>query len=237
MLSLNRYPLRVISHNSRTILSSKRLVSSTSILLQQQAKSTQSKKNKESPLYDTLKRGTKWTISSSIVLVALGLSSISIYLVFSELFSPSGETSTFNRVVSQIEDSKEALKLLGYSDEEIEENNSFKKIRLKAYGQEPSDKWSRNRPVTATKFTGKDGKEHMLMRFFVESESKVGVVQLEAIEENFIQQELLYVSLDVKGSPRFYLIGGPKLSSVQKKYNLLNGGSGFLGVNWGPKKD
>ncbi|KAG7816798.1 hypothetical protein KL928_004262 [Ogataea angusta] len=177
-------------------------------------------------------RGSKFLVSSSIVLLALGVSSVSLYLVFSELFSPSGETSTFNRVVSMIEKNEEALTLLGYSKEEIE---SGKHIRLKAYGYAAGDKWTRNRPIQATKYLAKDNKEHMLMKFFVESDYKVAVVQLEAIEENFVEQQLVYVALDVKGQKRFYLVGGPKSSSVNKRLGLMNE-SGFLGVKWGNKK-
>ncbi|KAH3670895.1 hypothetical protein OGAPHI_000606 [Ogataea philodendri] len=190
-------------------------------------------KKPKTSVFRLIARGSKFMVSSSIVLVALGLSSVSLYLVFSELFSPSGETSTFNRVVSMIEKNEEALKLLGYSKEEID---GGKHIRLKAYGNTPNDKWTRNRPIQATKFIAKDKKEHMLMRFFVESDYKIAVVQLEALEENFVEQELLYVSMDVKGEKRFYLVGGPKSSSAHKRLGLM-GESGFLGVKWGNKKE
>lgn len=179
-----------------------------------------------------IKRGTKFTISSAIILGAVAITSISMYLVFQELLSPSGETSTFNRVVNMIQKDPGSLQLLGYSQEEIDKGG----IRLKAYGDVPQSRWTRERPVQATQYTGKDGKEHLLMRFFVESKYKVGVVQVEAIEDSMVDQRFVHIMLDVKGEPRYYLVGQPQVSSYQRPYNLLGNKGGFLGVTWGPKK-
>lgn len=179
-----------------------------------------------------VKAGSKLLLSSWLIIIAAGATLVTSYLIATELFSPSGETSTFNRVVSMIEKDEKCLELLGYSENEIEQG----RIRLKAYGGMSPDMWTRNKPVQATKFTGKDEKEHMIMRFFVESNKTIGVVNLEAIEENFIEQELVYVSIDVKGQNRHYLIGGPQVSYAQRNFNLFNS-NGFLGVKWGSKKD
>jgi import inner membrane translocase subunit TIM21 len=178
-----------------------------------------------------VKTGSRLVLSSWLIILAGGATLVTTYLIATELFSPSGETSTFNRVVNLIEKDEKCLKLLGYSDVEIEQGG----IRLKAYGGVSPDLWTRNKPVQATKFSGKDEKEHMIMRFFVESSKNIGVVNLEAIEENFIEQELVYVSLDVKGHNRYYLIGGPHLSYAQRNMNLFNS-NGFLGVRWGSSK-
>lgn len=178
-----------------------------------------------------VKAGSRLLLSSWLIIIAGGATLVTTYLIATELFSPSGETSTFNRVVNIIEKDTKCLKLLGYTDSEIEQGG----IRLKAYGGVSPDVWTRNKPVQATKFTGKDDKEHMIMRFFVESNKTIGVVNLEAIEENFIEQELVFVSLDVKGHGKHYLVGGPHLSYAQKNMNLFNS-NGFLGVKWGSSK-
>jgi mitochondrial import inner membrane translocase subunit TIM21 len=178
-----------------------------------------------------VKAGSRLLLSSWLIILAGGATLVTSYLLATELFSPSGETSTFNRVVNLIEKDEDSLKLLGYKDDEIKHG----KIRLKAYGGVSPDVWTRNKPVQATKFTGKDSKEHMVMRFFVESDKTIGVVNLEAIEENFIEQELVFVSIDVKGH-KHYLIGGPQLTYAQRNLNLFNS-NGFLGVKWGSKRD
>ncbi|GME74399.1 unnamed protein product [Ambrosiozyma monospora] len=102
---------------------------------------------------DSTKRATRFTFSSTLVLAAIAVSGVSMYFLFNELFSPSGETSTFNRVVSMIEKDETSLKLLGYTDDEI---HGDKRIRLRAHGTATGDRWTRNRPVQASKFIGDD---------------------------------------------------------------------------------
>lgn len=177
-----------------------------------------------------VKAGSRLLLSSWLIIIAGGATLVTSYLVATELFSPSGETSTFNRVVNMIEKDEICLKMLGYSDEEVKTGG----IRLKAYGGMSPDMWTRNKTVQATKFTGKDNKEHLIMRFFVESNKTIGVVNLEAIEKNFVQQELVFVSLEVKNKGKHYLVGAPRNSYSQKHLNLF--GNGFLGVKWGNSK-
>lgn len=218
---------------------SKRLLSSTVPLLQTSStsstenKSTQKRtaQEKVNRFIYHVKAGTRLLLSSWLIILAGGATVVTTYLVATELFSPSGETSTFNRVVNLIEKDEKALKLLGYSDSEIQEGG----IRLKAYGGISPDEWTRNKSIQATKFTGKDEKEHMIMRFFVESSKTIGVVNLEAIEENFMEQQLVYVSVEVKGKGKCYLIGGPQLSYAQRNLNVFSS-NGFLGVKWGNSK-
>ncbi|VEU19392.1 DEKNAAC100647 [Brettanomyces naardenensis] len=195
--------------------------------------SSSTKKGPSRSFTERVKSGTKFLISSAIVLAALGVTTVSLYLVFKELFSPSGETSTFNRVVNRIEKDPNCLKLLGYSEEEVKKG----KMKLKAYGDVPRDRWTRERPIRATQYTAKDGTERLLMRFFVESKYKVGVVRVEAIEENLIAQKFNYITLDVKGEKRYYLEGQPPQVSYKRPFSVFGSNSGFLGVKWGTQSN
>lgn len=241
ILNTNKYQCSNQIVNNMRLLSTSRILNTqsqqSSTAGSQSGSNKQQNKNGGPSVFNLFKRGSKFLVSTSIVLAALGISSISLYLVFTELFSPSGETQTFNRVVSMIEKDEKSLKLLGYSDEEISKNNG--KIKLNAYGEMINDdRWTRNRPVSATKFTGKDSKEHLLMRFFVESQYKVGIVQLEAIDESFIEQNLIFVSIDVNGEQRHYLVGGPAIQLKRNPNGLFStNNGGFLGIKWGPKRD
>ncbi|ODV94605.1 hypothetical protein PACTADRAFT_50478 [Pachysolen tannophilus NRRL Y-2460] len=188
--------------------------------------SSQSQKSSQtkSSFFNRLSRAITFSASSILVLGAAGLACIVIYLVIAEIAFPSGDTQTFNRAVKLVEDDPVAAKLL-----RVEEGT-----RLKAYGETGSDKWTRNRPISSVRRVGLDGKEHVLMRFHVESKTKHGVVQLEAIDDSYFKQEFSYIALDVPGEDRHFVVG-PKVP--EKRFRIKDPNTGFLGVKWGPKKD
>lgn len=181
-------------------------------------------RQKKLPLWPRVKAFTTFTISGALIIGATGLSAIVIYLIGSELFSPSGDTQIFNRSVSVIEKDEMARTLLQCEDTE------GKKERLKAYGETfTNDKWTRNRPISSSKQVDKYGKAHYYMRFHVESKLKRGLVHIEAIEsEKHYQPDFTSMYIDIPGEKRHYLIK-PKVHKIVKP-------NGFLGVNWGPKK-
>lgn len=187
--------------------------------------SPQSDKSKQKVgLWTRLKSFTTFTASGTLVIGAAGLSAVVIYLILSELFSPSGDTQIFNRSVSMIEKDEVARSLLQCQD------TQESKERLKAYGESfTSDKWTRNRPIVSTTKMDKSGKAHHFMRFHVESKKKRGLVHIEAVDsDKNYQPDFVSVYLDVPGESRHYLVK-PKMHKIPRP-------SGFLGVNWGPKK-
>lgn len=190
----------------------------------QSAASPRDKPKNKVSLWTKLKSFTTFTASGTLVIGAAGLSAVVIYLILSELFSPSGDTQIFNRSVSMIEKDEVARSLLQCHD------TADSKERLKAYGESfTSDKWTRNRPIVSTTKFDKTGKAHHFMRFHVESKKTRGLVHIEAVDsDNSYQPAFTSVYLDVPGESRHYLIK-PKVHKIAKP-------SGFLGVNWGPKK-
>ncbi|CAH02186.1 Tim21p [Kluyveromyces lactis] len=189
---------------------------------QQNAGNKQQKK--KIPLWPRIRAFTTFTFSGILVIGATGLAGVVIYLIGAELFSPSGDTQIFNRAVSKVENDEVARRLLKCNDTETSTE------RLKAYGEIlTDDRWTRNRPISSTRRIDKEGKEHYLMRFHVESKQKMGIVHVEAKESDVnYQPDFVSMYLDIPGEKRHYLIK-PKLSIVKPK--------GFLGVNWGPKRD
>lgn len=189
------------------------------------AASNTGKKNKKVAVWPKIRAFTTFTISGTLVIGAAGLSAIVIYLIVSELFSPSGDTQIFNRSVSLIEKDEIARSLLQCNDTEDS------KERLKAYGETfTNDKWTRNRPIVSSKKVDKNGKSHHFMRFHVESKKKRGLVHIEALEsDKHYQPDFTTMYIDVPGEQRYYLIK-PKLHKIVKP-------KGFLGINWGPRKD
>ncbi|AMD21837.1 HFL019Wp [Eremothecium sinecaudum] len=184
--------------------------------------STSSKQNRN--ILKRVKSIISFSASGILIVGATGIAGVVLYLILSELFSPTGDTQLFNRAVSYVEGDANARNLLQCYDRDQ------KKERLKAYGDSlHGDKWTRNRPITSTKRVDKNGKEHHFMKFRVESAKVVGVVSLEAVRsDNSYKMDFLQMYLDVPGHKRYYLIK-PQLPVPKPK--------GFLGINWGPRKD
>lgn len=166
-----------------------------------------------------------FSVSSVMVVGAIGLSGLVIYLILSELFLPSGDTKTFNKAVKLVEQSEKVQKALDFQPGE----------RLKAHGEVAGDKWVRNRPVQSVRQKGADGRDHLAMRFHVESASgHHGTVNLEQIDTSFWSSEFAYIALDLPSKKRIYIVE-PKFAS--KNFVPRSGSGGFLGLKWGPKKD
>lgn len=187
--------------------------------------SEERKSGKTPAIWPKVKAFTSFTASGTLVIGAAGLSVVVIYLILSELLSPSGDTQMFNRSVSLIEKDETARALLQCND------TVESKERLKAYGEIfTSDRWTRNRPIVSTRKIDKNGKAHYFMRFHVESKKRRGLVHIEAVEsDKNYQPDFKSMYLDVAGEQRYYLIK-PQLGTVAKP-------KGFLGVNWGPKRN
>lgn len=183
----------------------------------------QDKNAKGKKILNRINRAFTFSLSTLLVVGAAGISVLVVSLILSELFLPSGDTRTFNKAVKLIEKNEQAQKALNFQLGQ----------RLKAYGIVSADKWVRNRPVQSVKTKRKDGKDHLIMKFQVESDNgKYGVVSLEQIDNSMWNTEFEYISLDVPGFKRIYIIEPPKNQLIPK----IGGGSGFLGLNWGPKK-
>lgn len=177
-------------------------------------------------ILNRISRAFTFLAATLMVIGASGVALLVVYLILSELFLPSGDTRTFNKAVKLVELNEEAQRILGFKSGE----------RLRAYGEVFGDKWVRNRPVQSVRNKGQDGKDHLLMKFHVESDSgRHGTVSLEQVDESFWKADFAYIALDPVGHKRVYIIE-PKFAS--KNYvPKLNGTDGFLGLKWGPKKD
>ncbi|KAJ9572551.1 Hypothetical protein J6897_03537 [Nakaseomyces glabratus] len=181
--------------------------------------------HKKIPVWHKLKALTSFTASSLLVVGGVGVSGVVLYLILSELFSPSGDTMLFNRAVTLVEDNEEVRKLLQCND------SSFKKERLKAYGElVTNDRWTRNRPIVSTQKIDKYGKCHHFMRFHLESKKKLGLVHVEAVdsEQNY-KPNFVSMYIDIPGEKRFYIIR-PKLRQVVRPKSIF-------GFPWGSRKE
>ncbi|KIX96635.1 uncharacterized protein Z520_07901 [Fonsecaea multimorphosa CBS 102226] len=162
-------------------------------------------------------RGTQQTFN--FVLVSLGLvgTITIIYLLYTDLFSPTSYTIQFNAAVSRIRASPECRALLGPASQ------------IKAYGEPTSNKWARARPLAHSTEVDRFGTTHFRMHFNVEgTESGVmGVVTVHMTKPkdgDRLEYELL--SLSVKGHETVYLENRDKERGVKAKAAKM------FGVQW-----
>lgn len=180
------------------------------------------KNAKGKSILNKINRAFTWSALTVLVVGGAAILVIVILLVFSELFLPSGDTKTFNKALNIIEKDPNVQKIFGLEPGQ----------RLKAHGDVSADKWVRQRPPRATKIMGQDGVERLFMRFAVEltHNGKTGIVVLEQYDTSWWSSEFAYIALDVLNK-RYWVIEPKVLKRDLPK------GSGFLGLNWGPKKD
>ncbi|KAF3990403.1 hypothetical protein FT663_02144 [Candidozyma haemuli var. vulneris] len=170
-----------------------------------------------------------FSAATGMVIGAVAVSGLVIYLILSELFLPSGDTRTFNKALKEVENSAAAQQALGFNQGD----------RLKAFGETGGDRWTRNRPAQSTKKRGPDGKDRMVMRFHVVSpHGRHASVILEQIDTSWWSSEFSYIALEMPNRKIVYVIE-PKFSpkNFAPRGAGFGKGTGFLGLNWGPKKD
>lgn len=164
-----------------------------------------------------------------MVIGAVAVSGLVIYLILLELFLPSGDTVTFNKALKEVENSVAAQNALGFKQGD----------RLKAFGEGGGDRWTRNRPAQGIKKRGADGKDRMVMRFHVITpHGRHASVILEQVDKSWWTSEFSYIALELPNKKLVYVIEPPFLGkSFAPRGAGFGKGSGFLGLNWGPKKD
>lgn len=171
--------------------------------------------------WSILNKMSTFTLSSALVITSIGLTTMVLYLIGKELFSPNGDTQLFNRSVTLVQDNEQVRKLLQCQD------SLLKKEKLKAYGELVShDKWTRNRPIVSKRRLDKDGNVHCFIRFHLQSKEKIGLVHVETMEiPGKFKPKFNCIYIDVPGNKRFFIIK-PKLNNGSN-----TGNSSYLNVN------
>ncbi|KAI8369096.1 mitochondrial import inner membrane translocase subunit Tim21, partial [Choanephora cucurbitarum] len=138
---------------------------------------------------------SKTTFNLGIILTGVGLTSVIVYYIGSELFSSQSPTSIFNEVVDRIRIHDELVALLGEP--------------IKGHGEPSRNSRRRNRRIASQVVEDQNNEPHLLMRFYVEGPLSQGTVSLEMIkdEKKKWQYKKLYVDVPGQGLPskRIYL--------------------------------
>ncbi|RUS16701.1 TIM21-domain-containing protein [Endogone sp. FLAS-F59071] len=139
---------------------------------------------------------TKVTANIGIIVVGLGILSALTYFIFSELGGSQSSTAIFSNVLERARSNPELQDLIG--------------TPMKGHGEPSRNRMQRNRRVSYQIVNDKEGKEHFLMRFYVEGPLGEGTGFLEMLKDEKGKWEYKYIFVDVPGqglpSKRVFLI-------------------------------
>lgn len=212
--------------------------------------------SQRTPITTKIKNGITFVMSGTLIVGAVGLSTIVIYLIGSELFSPDADTILFNRAVSLCENDPIVHKLLHSKTTNIKNNKDsgdaeFEYEKLKAFGElTTSDKWTRNRPLVSQRAKDINGNLHCKLRFHLQSSEKIGLVHAEAIQYNhqvvtdnenedkkwymrwkYNKPVFTMMYIDVKGEGRHFIVK-PKISNSSSSSSNGNGSKSLPLFSW-----
>ncbi|KXG54041.1 Mitochondrial inner membrane translocase complex, subunit Tim21 [Penicillium griseofulvum] len=163
---------------------------------------------------EKLARTTQQSFNFVIVLVGAVLTGGVCVLFYQEVLSPNSKTWQFETAVGRIKDDPECIKLLGDRRE------------IKAYGEQTSSRWARNKPIASSVEKDRLGREHLRMHFHVEGPLNSGVVvvhMMKPLDKSNFEYQLL--ALDVKGHSRIVLEKASEKANVTSALKLF-------GIQW-----
>ncbi|OQE42394.1 hypothetical protein PENCOP_c004G03474 [Penicillium coprophilum] len=163
---------------------------------------------------EKLARTTQQSFNFVIVLVGAVLTGGVCVLFYQEVLSPNSKTWQFETAVARIKDDPECIKLLGDRRE------------IKAYGEQTSSRWARNKPIASSTEKDRLGREHLRMHFHVEGPLNSGVVivhMMKPLDKSNFEYQLL--ALDVKGHSRIILEKASEKPNVTSALKLF-------GIQW-----
>ncbi|KAK4199410.1 putative mitochondrial import inner membrane translocase subunit tim-21 precursor [Triangularia verruculosa] len=166
-------------------------------------------------------RASQQTFNFGLVILGLTLTSGVLYVLYTEVFSPSSRTAYFNRAVDRIKTDARLIELLGDGK------------KIEAFGEETGNKWRRARPIASSEVTDRNGVEHMYISFNLKGPRGTGKAYVHLFKPvGGRQYEYKYFYVDVKGHQRIYLENAEAAAALAAKERSKTEGFKFLGIRW-----
>ncbi|KAK4660871.1 mitochondrial import inner membrane translocase subunit tim21 [Podospora pseudocomata] len=166
-------------------------------------------------------RASQQTFNFGLVILGLTLTSGVLYVLYTEVFSPSSRTAYFNRAVDRIKADPRLIGLLGDGK------------KIEAFGEETGNKWRRARPIASSEVTDRNGVQHMYINFNLKGPKGTGTAFVHLFKPvGGKQWEYRYFYVDVKGQQRIYLENAEAAAAVAAKERSKTDGIKFLGIRW-----
>ncbi|KAG0227674.1 mitochondrial import inner membrane translocase subunit tim21 [Actinomortierella wolfii] len=125
---------------------------------------------------------TKTTTNFAVIGAGVVLVGAIGYAIVSELFGPNSDTAIFGDALERLQE------IIG--------------TPMKGHGDPSTSKRRRNRRISSQIVLDGEGKEHLLMRFFVEGPDNEGTAHLEMVKDARGKWEYKYLFVDIPGGVR-----------------------------------
>ncbi|CAH1183732.1 unnamed protein product [Phaedon cochleariae] len=158
------------------------------------------------PLGEKVKEATKTVSYLGVILLGVGVTGTLFYAVFRELFSSKSPNSVYSNAV------KKCL-----ADHRVEDKLGHP---ISAYGEE--NRRRRRQHVSHVIYTGKDGRQHLRMKFHLKGSFHSGTAHLDMVENDAGNYEYRYLYVEVDDMLRNTIVIEDNRYAVSSETNSLD---------------
>ncbi|GJJ68631.1 mitochondrial import inner membrane translocase subunit TIM21 [Entomortierella parvispora] len=152
------------------------------------AQRTEQKTWKEMTTPEKVVTATKTTTNYTVIAAGVVLVSAIGYAIISELFGSNSDTHIFGDALERVRNNEKLKDIIGSP--------------MMGHGEASSSKRRRNRRIHSQVILDGEGKEHLLMRFYVEGPDNEGTAHLEMVKDQNNKWEYKYLFVDIPGGVR-----------------------------------
>ncbi|KAF9186104.1 hypothetical protein BGZ51_002229 [Haplosporangium sp. Z 767] len=152
------------------------------------AQHTEKKQWKDLTTPEKVVTATKATTNYTVIAAGVVLVGAIGYAIISELFGSNSDTHIFGESLEKVRNNEKLQSIIG--------------TPMKGHGEPSSSKRRRNRRIQSQVVLDGDGKEHLLMRFYVEGPDNEGTAHLEMVKNQRNNWEYKYLFVDIPGGVR-----------------------------------
>ncbi|KAG0319038.1 mitochondrial import inner membrane translocase subunit tim21 [Dissophora globulifera] len=152
------------------------------------AQHTQKKQWKDLSTPEKVVTATKTTTNYAVIATGAVLVAAIGYAIVSELFGSNSDTRIFGDALEKVRNNDQLQEIIG--------------TPMMGHGEASSSKRRRNRRIHSQVVLDAEGKEHLLMRFYVEGPDNEGIAHLEMVKDQRNKWEYKYLFVDIPGGVR-----------------------------------
>ncbi|KAF9951639.1 hypothetical protein BGZ72_006904 [Mortierella alpina] len=149
---------------------------------------TEKKQWKDLTTPEKVVTATKTTTNYAIIGAGVVLVGAVGYAIVSELFGSNSDTHVFGDALERVRNNEKLKDIIG--------------MPIMGHGEPSSSKRRRNRRIHSQVVLDGEGKEHLLMRFYVEGPHNEGTAHLEMVKDQRNKWEYKYLFVDIPGGVR-----------------------------------